>query len=95
MSIWDDRILEWIRENDSATPKELKESGRIHVSKSHISRRLQRLAEHGLLQNLARGVYVITEKGEAYLDEEYDAETDVYLDGSGGDVSVGDNTRTA
>ncbi|SER17698.1 helix-turn-helix domain-containing protein [Natrinema salaciae] len=72
MTIWDDRILEYIRKEDSGSPKQLAESGYVRVSKSHVSRRLRTLAEHGLLTHLGNGVYVITERGEAYLDGELD-----------------------
>lgn len=48
---------------------------------SQISRRLQRLAEHELVRDLGRGVYVITNDREAYLNEKYDAEAGVYLEG--------------
>jgi len=90
-SVWDDRILEWIRENEgSGTPKELKESGLIRVSQTHIARRCKKLAEHGLLQHVGHGAYVITEMGEAYLDEEYDAEEEVYLNNEGAS-GVGSN----
>ncbi|MFC4246497.1 winged helix DNA-binding protein [Natribaculum luteum] len=76
MTIWDDRILEYIRREGSGSPKELEESGYVRVSKSHISRRLRKLAEHGLLTHLGNGVYVITERGEAYLDGELDTSED-------------------
>jgi Mn-dependent DtxR family transcriptional regulator len=79
-SVWDDRILEWIRENEgSGTAAEMKKSEYIRVHRTQISRRLQKLAEHGLLQEIGNGAYVITEEGEAYLDEEYDAERGVYM----------------
>lgn len=79
-SVWDDRILEWMRENEgSGTPKKLKESGLIRVSQTHIARRCKKLAEHGLLQEIGNGAYVITKEGKAYLDEEYDAERGVYM----------------
>lgn len=74
MTIWDDRILEYIRENDSGSPAELEESGYLRVSRSHISRRLRRLGEYGLLQHLGNGVYVITDEGEEYLEGELDAQ---------------------
>ncbi|SDJ62849.1 hypothetical protein SAMN05216226_10690 [Halovenus aranensis] len=84
-SVWDDRILEWIRENDGhGTPKKLKDSGLIRVSRAHISRRCQKLAENGLLKPVGNGAYIITEEGKAYLDEEYDAERKVYIEESTG-----------
>jgi len=82
-SVWDDRILEWMRENEgTGTPKEVAGSGLIRVSRTQVGRRMKKLAEHGLLTHVGNGAYVITEEGEAYLDEEYDAEESVYVDGS-------------
>lgn len=75
MTIWDDRILEYVDEEGSASPKELSESGYFRVSKSQVSRRLRRLADHGMLRHLGNGVYVITEAGEKYLRGDLDAET--------------------
>lgn len=73
MTIWDDRILEYIRDQESGTPTELAESGYVRVSRQHVSRRLQKLADHGLVRPLGNGVYVITDAGEAYLEGEIDA----------------------
>jgi Mn-dependent DtxR family transcriptional regulator len=53
------------------------------VSRTHVSRRLSKLSEHGLLHTLANGVYTLTDEGEAYLAGEYDAENGVYLDETG------------
>jgi len=74
MTIWDDRILEYIQEEESGSPAELERSGYIRVSKSQISRRLRRLAEYGMLQHLGNGVYVITQRGEDYLAGDLDAD---------------------
>ncbi|WP_237005162.1 ArsR family transcriptional regulator [Halobacterium rubrum] len=74
MTIWDDRILEYIQEEESGSPAELEDSGYIRVSKSQISRRLRRLAEYGMLQHLGNGVYVITQRGEDYLAGDLDAD---------------------
>jgi len=95
-SVWDDRILEWMRENDeSGTPKELKESGVIRVSQAHISRRLKKLAEHNLVKHVGHGAYIITEEGIAYLDEEYDADKGKYINSNNSDVDVGESTSEA
>lgn len=80
MVLVDERILEFIREHDSGAPKEMADSGYVRYSRQYISRRCKELVEHGLLQHLGNGVYVITEEGEAYLDETYDAERGVYVD---------------
>jgi hypothetical protein len=53
MTIWDDRILEFIREHDGATVGRLTDSDVIHVSNAHISNRCMKLAEKGFLQSLA------------------------------------------
>ncbi|WP_255193008.1 MarR family transcriptional regulator [Natronobeatus ordinarius] len=79
MTIWDDRILEIIRDEDAGRVGDLAERDAIRVSQPSVSRRCKKLAEHGLLTPLGNGVYTITEEGEAYLDEEYDAENGVYL----------------
>lgn len=75
MSLVDDRILEYIHEHDSGSPKQMKEEGRIRYSRQHIARRCRKLAEKGLLKHLGNGVYVITDDGEAYLKGELDTET--------------------
>ncbi|WP_396275498.1 ArsR family transcriptional regulator [Haloarcula sp. S1AR25-4] len=83
-SVWDDRILEWMRENEgTGTPKEIHDSGFVRVSRTQVGRRMKKLAEHGLLTHVGNGAYVITDEGEAYLDEEYDAEEGVYTNGNG------------
>lgn len=84
MTIWDDRILEYVDEEGSATPKKLDESGFIHVTRSQISRRLRRLTEGGLLEHLGNGVYVITEEGEAYLEERFDVDAWAHVEEASG-----------
>jgi len=79
MSVWDDRILEYIYDNGSGSPSEIAGSDYIHVSKQHISRRLRELADHDLLEPLGNGVYQITEEGWYYLAGGYDAERGSYM----------------
>ena len=87
-SVWDDRILEWIRENDgSGTAAQMKKSEIIRCSRSTISRRLKKLSEHGLLQEIGNGAYILTDEGEAYLDEQYDAEEGVYINNENNSVA--------
>jgi len=88
MTIWDDRILEYVVEEGSATPKKLDECGYIHVSRSQISRRLRRLYEGNLLDHLGNGVYVITEEGEAYLEERFDVDRWSYVEGEEGSATA-------
>ena len=79
-SVWDDRILEWLDDNEGAgTPKQIHDSGYIRASKSTVVRRCQKLAENGLLNHIGNGAYIITDEGKAYLNEEYDVERGVYM----------------
>jgi len=76
MTIVDDRVLEYIRENEHGSPTEMMEEGPIRYSRAYIARRCKKLAEHGLLKPVGNGVYVITERGERYLDAELDTHVD-------------------
>lgn len=79
MTIWDDRILEYVFENGSGSPTQIAKSDYIHVSKQHISRRLRELADHGLLNPLGNGVYEINTTGWYYLEGGYDAESGEFM----------------
>ena len=67
----DDRILEIFREHGNLTPAAVEEFG--GPSSSHASRRCKQLARYGLLEQIVTGLYTLTDEGEAYLDEEFDA----------------------
>jgi len=69
----DDRILELVRENGNLTPKAIDDFG--GPSRQYTSSRCATLADHGLLERVHRGLYGITDKGRAYLDEDLDAST--------------------
>lgn len=95
MTIWDDRILEYIRDEGGAAVGEMVKAEGIRVSQPHVSRRCKKLAEHSLLTPLGNGVYVITDEGEAYLNEEYDAEAGAYLDAGDQDGPTAGGTNSA
>ena len=76
MTLADDRILEYIRAKESGRPKEMVDSGYVRYTRSYISKRCKKLVKHGLLRDLGNGVYVITERGERYLDGEIDTSED-------------------
>jgi len=76
MVLADDRILEYIREEGSGRPTEMQNSGYVRYSRQYISTRCKKLSEHGLLDDLGNGVYIITERGERYLDGEIDTSED-------------------
>jgi len=97
MVLADERILEYIQENESGAPTEMAESGYVRYSRQYISQRCKKLVDHDLLQHLGNGVYIITDEGEAYIDEEYDAEAGRYLDQDqtdGPDSSTGTGNET-
>jgi len=76
MVLADDRILEFVRENESGRPTAMSESGSVRYSRQYVHQRCKKLVEHGLLKHLGNGVYVITERGERYLDGEIDTSED-------------------
>jgi len=97
MTIWDDRILEYIQAEEGASVGELEKSGFVRVSNAHISRRCKKLAEHGLLRPLGNGVYVITDRGIAYLAGDLDAAEDAPDEpvNSSGETSTGNGSESA
>ena len=70
--MWDDRILEVCRNDEDNICKvsELVKNNHIRVSRSTVSRRCRKLAEHSLLRPVGDGVYILTERGERYLNGE-------------------------
>lgn len=76
MVLADDRILEYIREEGSGRPKAMADSGYVRYSRPYITQRCKELVERGLLDHLGNGVYVITDRGERYLDGDLDTSED-------------------
>jgi len=89
MTLVDDRVMEFIRENESGSPSEMMREGPIPYSRGYIARRCRKLADEGLLRHLGNGVYVLTEEGEAYLDGTLDTQNWVRLDENGGAAASG------
>lgn len=73
MVLWDDRLLELSRSEGAISPSTAKDSGYLPISKAHISRRLDTLANHRMMTRMPNGVYEINETGEQYLEGEIDA----------------------
>ncbi len=72
----DDRILEVLREEGNMTPRAVSKEGevaRVDVSRDYAGDRLRELRRYGLIERVDRGLYRLTDNGEAYLDEELDA----------------------
>lgn len=80
MVLADDRILEYIESEGSGSPKAMADSGYVRFSRSYITQRCKKMVEHGLLQHLGNGVYVITDLGEQYLEGELDTSEDTLRD---------------
>ncbi|MFT4921029.1 MAG: repressor of nif and glnA expression [Haloarculaceae archaeon] len=96
MTVWDDRILEIIDNDPDDVGKvgNLVDHPYIHIAQSSVSRRCQKLAEHGLLRPIGDGVYLITERGEAYLRGEYNAETEAFMEDTENDITISDMNDT-
>lgn len=80
MTLLDDRILEYLHENEAASPTEMKKGGPIKFSRAYIGRRCKKLKEEGLIREISDATYVITDDGEAYLDGRLDTENWRYID---------------
>ncbi|WP_436924943.1 MarR family transcriptional regulator [Halosimplex amylolyticum] len=97
MVLADDRILEYIRRNEAAGSTEMAKSDYVRYSQSYISRRCKKLVEKGLLREVGNAVYMITERGERYLDGEIDTSEDApdevesHVENGNGNGSMGDN----
>lgn len=95
MVLADDRILEYLSEEETATPGEMVKSGFVRYSNGYISQRCQKMAERGLVKNLGRGVYAITERGKEYLrgelDTSEDAQDRVESEGENGPTAEGNH----
>jgi predicted transcriptional regulator len=76
---WDDRILEFLYEQGASSPGKIAEDEYIRVSSSYVSRRLNELADNGLVDRAGNGVYKITREGNFYLAGGYDPQTNDYL----------------
>ena len=74
MSIADERILEYLNEHESGTPTGMSNDKYVRFSRSHIHQRCQKLERYGLITFLGNGVYVLSDRGEQYLNRELDAE---------------------
>ena len=92
MTLLDDRILEYLSENEAASPTEMKKGGPLHFSRAYIGRRCRKLAEEGLIREISDAVYKITDDGEAYLSGVLDTQNWVRVDDNGTKLP-GDSTE--
>jgi DNA-binding MarR family transcriptional regulator len=77
----DDRILEYLDVEGPHSPKRISEDSRMLFKQKHINMRLLKLLDAGLVEKdkIGRGIYSLTDEGEAYLAGEFDAR-DLELD---------------
>lgn len=72
----DDRLLEILRDEGNLTPLAASRDGqvaRVDMGRKWASGRLRELYQYGLVEEVDKGLYRITEAGLRYLDEELDA----------------------
>ncbi|WP_424014137.1 winged helix-turn-helix domain-containing protein [Halorubrum xinjiangense] len=95
MTLVDDRILEYLHENEAASPTEMMKGGPIKFSRAYIGRRCRKLQEEGLIREISDATYVITEDGEEYLKGHLDTEDWRYIDKEAGRGAHSDSTEDA
>ena len=67
MTSADNRILEFLRDKEIvASPRVI--SVNIDYDRQYVSKRLRILAQNDLVDNVATGLYRITDRGQQYLD---------------------------
>lgn len=72
----DETLLEFIAEDGNMTPLAISEEGdvpRTTYTRNYCGQRLRILVDYGLLYRLDRGLFGITNIGEAYLEGKIDA----------------------
>jgi len=67
----DDQIMEHLRDERNLTPMAFEDLG--VAAANYAGDRCRDLAKYGLVEAWSRGLYRLTDKGHAYLDEELDA----------------------
>jgi len=79
MAAIDDRILEHIHDEGFGGSATVSKSPHIDVSQQYISQRVGVLRDLGLIYQVSRGIYQLTEAGRFYLAGAYDVENDEWL----------------
>lgn len=72
MQAIDDRILEYLDEEGTATPKSITENWPFDYHRETVGRRLRLLSKAALLEKVGRGVYRVSNAGIRYLHGEED-----------------------
>lgn len=61
--ICDERILEYLSEHETGTPKQMGDSDLVRFSQSYIIQRAKVLLDHELVPHLGNGIYTLTDEG--------------------------------
>lgn len=72
MTPMDDLLLEALESSDMVLSPSII-SFNLDLSREAVNRRLQTLADYGLVEKIERGKYEITDEGKGYLSGEFDA----------------------
>lgn len=67
----DDQIMEILKESGAGTPNSLAQE--LEKNNDYLGRRCRELTAYGLLERPSRGLYVLSDIGEEYLEGELDA----------------------
>ena len=73
MTIADERVLEYLDEHESGTPKQMADTDGFRFSRSYIHQRCRELERYGLIRHLGNGVHIITDEGRQYLEGDLNA----------------------
>jgi hypothetical protein len=90
MVLLDDRILEYLDENEAGSPSEIKRGTTTDNSRQHFARRCRKLAAEGLIREISNATYVLSEEGRAYLDGRLDTQNWIRLDQDGAAKTPGE-----
>ena len=86
----DVRILEYLRDHESASPAEMMREGPIRYTPEHIARRCKVLASHRRVRHVGNGEYVLADRGEGEEDDGSEDAQDESSESGGGFVFGGD-----
>jgi predicted transcriptional regulator len=74
MTQTDEAILETMRDEGNMTPQALDDTFGVGAA-NYCRDRLSKLTQAGLVEKLGRGLYRLTDDGQAFLAEDLDAST--------------------
>jgi hypothetical protein len=82
----DPYILEYLQEEGLSSPSDIANDGRVPFGRTYINKRLQALGNREMVINMGNGMYQLTQRGDDWLQGEFDAR--VFDDGDQGKASA-------